>query len=797
MPDALVEVWQADADGALPHRSRRRLHRLRPLPDRRRRRFPFTTVKPGAVDAARRPTSTCRSSPGACCSGSSTRVYFPDETDANAADPVLASIDDDHGAPRWSPRPTSDGLAFDVRLQGPRARRCSSSAERRPCPLPALFGPIFVSRRPSRRRRRTTRWCRRCSTPRPRWPRPRPTCGCVPPRRPRPSRPRAGRPLRRRRARPGGPAGGNPVIPLVAALLERRRWRRRPRCTTGATSQDILDTAADARRRRAPSTSSLVDLAGSPTSTADLAERHRHTLMAGRTLLQQALPTTFGLKAAGWLSAVLEVADGCAWVRGAGSAVQLGGAAGHAGVLGDRRARGRRPAWPPGSGWRCRCCRGTPPAPASPSWPRRSASVAGARRKIALDVALLAQTEVAEVAEPAGPGRGGRRRCRTSRTRSARSWSPPPAVAPTPCGRSSAPWRRSTSGRPGRGRPSGPRSASCSRFAGGGGRPRGQRLDGLGSTPSHGPEPRGERWDVHGRACSRGARAGVGSGRGRRRVEQPPGQRQASPGPAGRLRRGRGPRRRAAGHPARPLHLPRCRRAWTDRALAAYRKDRRCCRPTGSTAPPARPSSMLGSSLGTTGDLWAPQMPMLTQRFRVVRYEHPGHGHSRGKRQRRGAPARGGSAAARARLHGAEESARPAGHDRGPRRRRRRAARRPRRRTSVPGGISLGGMVSMWVAAHAPDRVDRVVLACTAAHLPPASAWHERADPSAARALTHCARRCWPAGSRRASRPPGPTSSNPSPPCWPPPIPRATPPAARRSPGWTSGATSLPSSPRR
>jgi 3-oxoadipate enol-lactonase len=43
------------------------------------------------------------------------------------------------------------------------------------------------------------------------------------------------------------------------------------------------------------------------------------------------------------------------------------------------------------------------------------------------------------------------------------------------------------------------------------------------------------------------------------------------------------------------------------------------------------------------------------------------------------------------------------------------------------GGISLGGMVSMWIAANAPERVDRLVLLCTAAHMPPASAWAERA----------------------------------------------------------------------
>jgi 3-oxoadipate enol-lactonase len=44
------------------------------------------------------------------------------------------------------------------------------------------------------------------------------------------------------------------------------------------------------------------------------------------------------------------------------------------------------------------------------------------------------------------------------------------------------------------------------------------------------------------------------------------------------------------------------------------------------------------------------------------------------------------------------------------------------------GGVSLGGMVAMWLGANAPDRVERLVLCCTSAHLPPASAWAERAD---------------------------------------------------------------------
>src|SRR5439155_24435087 len=71
----------------------------------------------------------------------------------------------------------------------------------------------------------------------------------------------------------------------------------------------------------------LGDLDGAAAACARLAGEHRATLMAGRTLLQQALPTTFGLKAAGWLVALVEAREGLAGARSR-LAVQLGGAAG-------------------------------------------------------------------------------------------------------------------------------------------------------------------------------------------------------------------------------------------------------------------------------------------------------------------------------------------------------------------------------------------------------------------------------------------------------------------------------------
>lgn len=128
--------------------------------------------------------------------------------------------------------------------------------------------------------------------------------------------------------------GGNPVIPLVADLTaavddeearaggdgtDAGRYVHR-----GATSQDIVDTAMMlVATRTVPLV--LADLDRAADAFAALAAAHRTTPMAGRTLTQHAVPTTFGLKAAGWLSSVRDARDRLAAVR---LPVQLGGAAG-------------------------------------------------------------------------------------------------------------------------------------------------------------------------------------------------------------------------------------------------------------------------------------------------------------------------------------------------------------------------------------------------------------------------------------------------------------------------------------
>jgi 3-carboxy-cis,cis-muconate cycloisomerase len=139
---------------------------------------------------------------------------------------------------------------------------------------------------------------------------------------------------------------------------------------------------------------------------AGLAATHRRTVMAGRTLLQQASPTTFGLLAAGWLSGLGSAADQLLDVRENHLAVQLGGAVGTLASL-DDRGLAVLAAYASGLGLA---------EPAVPWHTERSrvAQVAGAlgaaagvAGKIACDVILLSQNELGEVREAHRPGRGG------------------------------------------------------------------------------------------------------------------------------------------------------------------------------------------------------------------------------------------------------------------------------------------------------------------------------------------------------------------------------------------------------
>ena len=205
-----------------------------------------------------------------------------------------------------------------------------------------------------------------------------------------------------------GRAQGNPVPPLVRALTQavsRVSGDAAGHVHKGATSQDIMDTAAMLVSRHALGLI-LTEVEGIAAACERLADTHRDTMMPGRTLLQQALPTTFGLKAAGWLVSVLEARDRLFAVRESGLAVQLGGAAGTlaslgpagARVLGEfaRELRLMEPAVP----WHTDRVRISDMGSAL-------SLVAGVLGKISQDVILMAQTEVGEVSEPVGEGRGG------------------------------------------------------------------------------------------------------------------------------------------------------------------------------------------------------------------------------------------------------------------------------------------------------------------------------------------------------------------------------------------------------
>ena len=132
---------------------------------------------------------------------------------------------------------------------------------------------------------------------------------------------------------------GNPV-PGLARVLTRRVTDPAARAAVhqGATSQDIMDTAAMLLARDALD-AAVTDLTAAAGAAARLADAHRGTLMIGRTLLQQAVPITFGVVAAGWLAGLDSAVEWLAFVRDTRLAVQFGGAAGTLASLGDDGAR--------------------------------------------------------------------------------------------------------------------------------------------------------------------------------------------------------------------------------------------------------------------------------------------------------------------------------------------------------------------------------------------------------------------------------------------------------------------------
>ena len=200
---------------------------------------------------------------------------------------------------------------------------------------------------------------------------------------------------------------GNPVPALVRALTDLlppdKQWAGSA-IHKGATSQDIIDTAAMLVARRSLQ-GTRANLATAADACAALADQHASTVMSGRTLLQQAVPVTFGLVAAGWMTAIDEARQDLHRIASTRLAVQFGGAAGTLAPLG---AAGPQVA----AQLAKELGLAIPVLPWHTDRQRiiqLAAGLAGACAalgKIARDVTLLAQTEVAEVRE-SGPGRGG------------------------------------------------------------------------------------------------------------------------------------------------------------------------------------------------------------------------------------------------------------------------------------------------------------------------------------------------------------------------------------------------------
>jgi 3-carboxy-cis,cis-muconate cycloisomerase len=193
---------------------------------------------------------------------------------------------------------------------------------------------------------------------------------------------------------------GNPVPGLARALARQVPQTAVSAVHRGATSQDIVDTAAMLLAKRAIDVIAA-DLARAADAAAALAAAHRDSIMIGRTLLQQAVPVTFGLVAAGWLTSLDEARAGLDSV-GPRLAVQFGGAAGTLASLGE-------------AGQRVTALLATELGLAVPVLPWHTdrlriidlgtalARVAAVLGKIARDVTLLAQSEVGEVSEGGGP----------------------------------------------------------------------------------------------------------------------------------------------------------------------------------------------------------------------------------------------------------------------------------------------------------------------------------------------------------------------------------------------------------
>ena len=200
---------------------------------------------------------------------------------------------------------------------------------------------------------------------------------------------------------------GNLAIPMLrqlTALVEKANPSAAGFVHWGATSQDAVDTGAVLQLRVALDVV-LGELHALCGNLATLADVHRATVIAGRTWMQQAAPTTFGFKVAGWLDALLRHKTRLAQLREHALVLQFGGAVGTLSALGDNAEKVAA----------ALATELSVTAPAIPwhSHRDRFAEVAttfglltGTLGKIARDISLHAQTEIGELREPSGATRG-------------------------------------------------------------------------------------------------------------------------------------------------------------------------------------------------------------------------------------------------------------------------------------------------------------------------------------------------------------------------------------------------------
>lgn len=198
---------------------------------------------------------------------------------------------------------------------------------------------------------------------------------------------------------------GVPVIDLVRQLRAHVGGDAGQYVHWGATSQDIIDTATILQLRQALAILNPI-LQRIITQLGALADRHRHTLMVGRTHSQQALPVTFGLKAANWLAPLLRHQQRLTELKPRLLVLQFGGAAGTLAALAEQGTAVRQTL----------AAELNLHLPLLPWHTQRDhlvefagwlSLVTGSLAKMAQDIILLAQSEIAEVQESDDPARGG------------------------------------------------------------------------------------------------------------------------------------------------------------------------------------------------------------------------------------------------------------------------------------------------------------------------------------------------------------------------------------------------------